>query len=114
MELTYTIKNGFPVPNLEQDDQPVESIGKYGLLRRAFLREHAPMLYEEMIMLGTLAPHLEEMDKTIRSMVLQTMTSLLDQTELPNRNSDPLGWSQAMNALKMQAEELAAPTLYAL
>ena len=33
-------------------------IGKYGSLRRNFLRENAPMVFDEMLLEGTLYPHL--------------------------------------------------------
>ena len=42
------------------------SIGKYGRLRRAYLKEHRPILYTDLIVTEKLFPHLEEIDTACR------------------------------------------------
>lgn len=44
----------------------------------------------------------------------QTVQLLMQQTAAPDRKADPLGWTQRMNALKAQAEELAMKQIYSL
>lgn len=112
--MEYTQVNGYLIPNLTLDEQPAQPVGKYGEIRREFLRENAPATFDLMLMQGTLYPHLQEMDSTVRTQVRQTMDELIRQTKMPDRKTDPLGWAQQMNQLKAQAEELAMPVLYAL
>ena len=64
--MEYMIVNGYQIPNLTLDEPPMPEIGKYGSMRRKFLRENAPMLFDEMLMNGTLYPHLLEMDSCAR------------------------------------------------
>ena len=114
MTMTYTNINGYQIPNLTLGGQPADPIGKYGMLRREFLRENAPEQFELMSIQGTLYPHLIEIDRTVRQQVEQTVAQLAQKSKMPDRKSDPLGWTQWMNSLKVQAEELAMPMLYAL
>ena len=76
--------------------------------------ENAPMTFDEMLMEGTLYPHLAEMDKAVHQQIEQTMQTLMQQSSAPNRQTDPMGWVRWMNALKDQAEELAMQQIYRL
>ena len=112
--MEYTNINGYLVPNLTLNEQPMQPIGKYGSLRREFLRENDPMTFEEMTLAGTLYKHLLEVEEAVRRQIEQTMQQLMRQSTAPDRKTDPLGWAQWMNDLKLQAEELAMPSLYSL
>lgn len=112
--MEYMIVNGYQIPNLTLDEPPMPEIGKYGSMRRKFLRENAPMLFDEMLMNGTLYPHLVEIDKTVYRQVEQSMTMLAKMRVSPDRKTNPLGWAQWMNSLKDQAEEMALPMIYSL
>ena len=48
------------------------------------------------------------------SAIEQTMQTLMQQSTAPNRQTDPMGWTQWMNALQSQAEELAMQQIYSL
>ena len=111
--MEYTMVNGYQIPNLMLDEPPMK-IGKYGSLRRKFLMENAPMTFDQMLMDGSLYPHLVEMDNTIHQQIEQTMQTLMQQSSAPNRQTDPMGWVRWMNALKDQAEELAMQQIYRL
>ena len=63
---------------------------------------------------GTLYPHLAEINSTVNRQIEQTVQLLMQQTAAPDRKTDPLGWTQWMNALKAQAEELAMKQIYSL
>ena len=109
--MEYTQVNGYLIPNLTLSEQPAQPIGKYGEIRRAFLQENAPVTFDLMLLEGTLYPHLVD---AVRTLVSRIMDELIRQTPLPNRKTNPLDWTQQMNLLKAQAEELAMPMLYAL
>ena len=69
---------------------------------------------EEMMLEGTLYPHLAEMDNAVHRQIEQTMQTLMQQSTALNRQTDPMGWTQWMNALQSQAEELAMQQIYSL
>lgn len=110
MELTYRQENGHLYPNLSPPRQS-QPLGKYGMLRRAYLKEHRPVLLSQMQMTGRLTEHLLEIDRTAHKTVEQTVSQLLKLTPPPDQNSDPLGWISHMNNLKHQAEEEVLATL---
>ena len=112
--MEYKMANEFVIPNLMLEETPKPEIGKYGSMRMKFLAEEAPIRYEMIQMEGTLYPHLAEMDNAVHRQIEQTMQTLMQQSTAPNRQTDPMGWTQWMNALQAQAEELAMQQIYSL
>ena len=45
--LTYTRNGDYLIPNLKLDKQPEKPLGKYGRMRRAYLKENRPLLYNQ-------------------------------------------------------------------
>lgn len=62
--MEYMMVNGYQIPALTLNEPPMPEIGKYGSLRRKFLLENAPMMFDEMMLEGTLYPHLVEIPTT--------------------------------------------------
>ena len=60
----------------------------------------------QMLLSGTLHPHLLEVEQTAESRMRQTMQELLKQNPAPNKEQYQMEWVQHMNSLKAQAEEL--------
>ena len=112
--MEYMMVNGYQIPALTLNEPPMPEIGKYGSLRRKFLLENAPMVFDEMLLEGTLYPHLAEINSAVNRQIEQTVQLLMQQTAAPDRKTDPLGWTQWMNALQAQAEELAMKQIYSL
>ena len=106
MELTYTMQGDYLIPDLTVPESP--KLGKYGMLRRTFLREHREGLYTGMLMEGTLNAHLEEVDREANRMLEQLTTQMaLEQgvtEELKAR--DQMLWVQRMNNIRQAAEEI--------
>ena len=103
--VTYSTVGDYQLPNLILN-QPRKPLGKYGRLRRTYLKDHRPVLYHTMLLNGSLYPHLMEMEQTAESQMQQTMEQLLKQNPAPNKEQHQMGWVQHMNSLKAQAEEL--------
>ena len=103
--VTYSTIGDYQLPNLTLH-QPKTPLGKYGRLRRTYLIQHRPVLYNSMLLSGTLYPHLLEVEQIAESRMQQTMQGLLKQNPAPNKEQHQMGWVQHMNSLKAQAEEL--------
>ena len=108
--LNYTKIGDYQLPNLILN-QPQKPLGKYGRLRRTYLKQHRPVLYNTMLMNGSLYPHLMEVEQTAESRMRQTMAQLLKQNPAPDKAQNQLMWVQHMNSLKAQAEELVLTEL---
>ena len=100
----------YQLPNLILN-QPRKPLGKYGRLRRTYLKDHRPVLYNTMLLNGSLYPHLMEVEQTAESQMQQTMEQLLKQTSAPDKENRQMEWVQHMNSLKAQAEELVLTEL---
>lgn len=63
MNLTYYRKGDHHYPNLIMENDSVQVIGKYGLMRRTYLKENRTNWYKIMLHSGKLDQHLSEIDK---------------------------------------------------
>ena len=77
-----------------------------GRMRLAYLKTQRPVLYNQMLMNGTLWPHLQEVQKAACACLERTVVGLLDQYPAPNKERAQLSWVAHMNGLKAQAEEM--------
>ena len=113
MELTYTEINGYLIPDLILPETDTRPIGKYGELRRQFLREYRPDLFDLMLLEGTLHRHLADVDATARQMVEDVIAQMARQQGVDEtlKRADPLAWAGRMNAIKNAAEEAVLPDL---
>ena len=107
-ELTYTRSGGYWIPNRSLSQQERKPLGKYGRMRKKYLQEHRPVLWNSLILSEKLYPHLREIDETANSRLEQMMPQLAESAgateELKAR--DPMRWVGLMNTCKTQAEEI--------
>ena len=106
MELTYTMQGNYLIPDLTVPESP--KLGKYGMLRRTFLREHRDGIYTGMLLNGTLNGHLEEVDQQAQKMLddlTEQMKALNGVTE-QLKTEDQMRWVQMMNSIRYSAEEV--------
>ena len=106
MELTYTMQGDYLIPDLTVPESP--KLGKYGMLRRTFLRKHRDGIYTGMLLNGTLNSHLEEVDRQAQKMLddlTEQMKALNGVTE-QLKAEDQMRWVQKMNSIRHSAEEV--------
>ena len=103
--VTYSTVGDYQLPNLILN-QPRKPLGKYGRLRRTYLMNHRPVLYNTMLLNGSLYPHLTEVEQTAESRMQQTMEQLLKQDPAPDKEKNQMAWVQHMNSLQKQVEEV--------
>lgn len=105
-EIHYTQVGEYQLPllTLSKTDE-AEPLGKYGRMRLAYLKTQRPVLYNQMLMNGTLWPHLQDVQKTACEWLERTMTNLLEYPA-PDKERAQLLWVAHMNGLKAQAEEV--------
>ena len=99
------------VPEFVHRTKGTEPIGKYGMLRKTYLKEHRSGWYQSMLATGELSQHLSEIDKTAQRRVEQVVSQLLARNPAPDRENDPLSWAGHMNNLLAMAEEMVLADL---
>ena len=90
------------------ENQPEQkSLGKYGRLRRQYLKEHRPVIWTQMVMKGTLFPHLYAVDQADCERLDHMIPALAKAAGATEalKAADPMKWVGLMNACKAQAEE---------
>ena len=107
--LTYKTSGEFQIPDLSLRENPQsQPLGKYGRMRQTYLREHRPILWNQMILSETLFPHLREIDEAANRRLEQMMPELMTSAGVTEalKAADPLKWAGLMNTCKAQAEEV--------
>ena len=104
-ELTYKTVNDVQIPNLSLPE--TEPIGRYGQLRQKYLRENRPVLWNHLVLTGTLHEHLSEIETAAQSRIDLMLPKLAEEAGATEelKAADPMRWTGLMNACKAQAEE---------
>ena len=107
-QITYTRCGDYNIPNLSLSETETKPLGKYGRMRKKYLQEQRPVLWNSMILSEKLYPHLREIDETANSRLEQMMPGLMQSAGVTEalKASDPMKWVGLMNNLKAQAEEV--------
>ena len=110
MDITYTKQGDYYYPDLELPPQPTEDIGRFGRMRKKFLKEHQPDTFALMLMENTLTQHLIDINRQAIEQI-DLITSQLAKAEGVTEDlkaRDQLEWIRAMNSCRARAEEIAA------
>ena len=83
MEVTYHKEGEYYLPDLIVPEAP--KVGRYGMLRRRFLRENRNGTYTAMLLTGKLNQHLEEIDRQANEM-METLTAQMAKQEGVNES----------------------------
>ena len=107
-ELTYIRSGDYWIPDLSLSQQEGKPLGKYGRMRKKYLQEYRPVLWNRLILSEQLYPHLWEIDETANNRLEQMMPELMKSAGVTEalKASDPMKWVGLMNNLKAQAEEV--------
>ena len=113
MKADYVNVNGYLIPKLKSSAADAGTIGKYGMMRARYLDEHRPMERDQMLLDGTLAQHLTNIDCEAHRQV-ESLTKVLAAEAKINeemKRCNPLEWAAAMQGLQAQAEEIVCAEL---
>ena len=106
---TYTLgADGMYYPNLELPEEETPRYGKYGRMRRTYLREHHKGLYTGLLLSGKLNAHLNEIDEAAHSrmeLITRQMAAAQGITE-ELKARDQMAWVGAMENIRNAAEEI--------
>ena len=113
---TYRQCGDYLIPDISLPNTETTSIGKYGRMRQRYLTEHRTILYNAMLLNGTLWNHLAEVDETCKERMDMLILEMKEQQSITEelKARDPIAWVGAMNNFRNAAEEiLFAEVIYA-
>lgn len=88
--LTYTQCGDYYFPDIRLAHTETHSLGKYGRMRRIFLEQNKPILFNDMILNETLFLHLWEVQQTCEKRMELLMTDLLAKNPAPDKATQQL------------------------
>lgn len=109
--ISYTLgEDGLYYPNLELPEGTHYEIGKYGLMRWEYLKNHRRGEYIKLLMEGKLNEHLHEVDEECYERVELVMEQMKVGAGITEelKASDQMEWVGLMNNVKSAAEEIVA------
>ena len=105
MNLTYHPEGEYLMPDLIPPESP--TIGRFGMLRREYLRQHRRPIYSGMLMNGTVNSHLEEIDQMADEMLERLMDQIAQAEGVTEtmKAQNQMEWVARMNNIRNRAEE---------
>ena len=103
----YTLHGDYYLPDLVlREEEP--TYGKYGMLRKQFLKEHRSARYQYMLLTGKLNEHLNQIDQEVREQVETLMEQMIEKQGVTEelKAQDQMEWVRLMNNIKASAEEI--------
>ena len=108
MELTYHWEGDYLIPNLALSDTTHYHLGKYGHLRKTFLKEYRPAVYNDMLLSETLYKHLADVEETCQARLDRMIPQMAKREGVTEelKRTDQMAWVGRMNNIKHRAEEV--------
>ena len=105
--MSYTLHGDYYLPDLVlREEEPI--YGKYGMLRKQFLKEHRSARYQYMLLTGKLNEHLNQIDQEVREQVETLMEQMTEKQGVTEelKAQDQMERVRLMNNIKASAEEI--------
>ena len=105
--LNYTLHGGYYLPDLEiNEEEPI--YGKYGIMRKQFLKELRSARYLYLVLTGKLTEHLNQVDKEVREKAEILMEQMAVQWGVTEelKMQDQMEWVRKMNNIRSRAVEI--------
>ena len=104
--MSYTLHGDYYLPDLVLNEEE-PTYGKYGILRKQFLKEHRSARYQYLLLTGKLNEHLNQTDQEAREQVEMLMKQMAEKKGVTEelKVQDQMKWVGLMNNIKVSAEE---------
>ena len=105
--MSYTLHGDYYLPDLVLNEEE-PTYGKYGMLRKQFLKEHRSARYQYLLLTGKLNEHLNQIDQEVREQVETLMEQMTEKQGVTEelKAQDQMEWVRLMNNIKASAEEI--------
>lgn len=105
---TYRQVGDYFIPNITLPDDGEYQIGKYGRMRRSYLKEYRKILYNNYVLEGTLFKHLAEIDQACHERMEILVSAMAKQEGVTEalKAADQMEWIRCMNSIRNRTEEI--------
>ena len=108
MNISYTRKGDYLLPNLILKEKEQFNIGKYGLLRLEYIKKYKLGLYFDLLVNNTINEYLRDIDTTVMEKVQKLIIELAEKENINEqlKENNQILWVSKMNNIKNIAEEI--------
>ena len=108
MNISYTKKGDYLLPNLILKEKEQFIIGKYGLLRLQYIKKYKLGLYFDLLVNDTLNKYLHDIDITVMEKMQSLIKELAEKENINEKlkQDNQVLWVNKMNSIKNIAEEI--------
>ena len=108
MNISYTRKGDYLLPDLILKDKEQFNIGKYGLLRLNYIKKEKLGLYFNLLVNDKLNEYLHNVDTTVMEKVQKLIKELAEKENINEqlKENNQMLWVSKMNNIKNIAEEI--------
>ena len=110
---TYTLEaDGIYYPNLVSTDEEPH-YGKYGMMRKTYLKEHRPAMYSLYMLEDRLTEHLNAVDDEAQERMEILVCQMMERQGITQemKAHDQMEWVRAVNGIRNMAEEIVLKEL---
>ena len=112
MNISYIRSGDYFIPDLKLPEE-TRPIGKWGRMHRDHIKEHHPILFNNLVLSGNLWTYLADLNEQAQQRI-ETLIAQLKSTDGITevlKASDPMGWTQRMNNVTARAEKIVKEEL---
>lgn len=105
--IEYILVGDYYIPDLKLPHEE-RTIGKYGRMHREYLKEHNPMMFNDLVLDGQIWTYLADLNEQAHerlSLIVEQMKAAEGVTE-ELKAADQMAWIRAMNSIHNRAEEI--------
>ena len=105
---TYRQVGDYFIPNITLPDDGEYQIGKYGRMRRSYLKKYRKIFYNNYVLEGTLFKHLAGLDQACNERMKNIVSAMAKQEGVTEalKAADQIEWVRRMNSIRNRAEEI--------
>ena len=108
MNISYTKKGDYLLPDLILENKKQYNIGKYGLLRLNYIKKYKLGLYFDLLVNDKLNEYLYNIDTTVMEKVQKLIKELVEKENITEelKSSNQMLWVCKMNNIRNIVEEI--------
>ena len=106
--LCYELIGDYYIPVLTLSSDEQRPIGKWGRMHRDYIKEHRPILFNDLVLSGQLWTYLADLNEQAQ----ERLPLIIDQMKVSEgvteelKAADQMAWVGAMNSIRNRAEEI--------
>ncbi len=106
--LWYELNGEYYIPCIELPEEERRSVGKYGRMRKRYLKEHRKALYTNLLTSCKLWTHLADIEEEAQDFMEYTVREMAKAEGVTEalKATDQMEWVRRMNSIRNRAEEI--------